>query len=261
MRTLTVFSAAVLQICSFTSFASESFELINSPPAAGPSSELHIARLAFDHGAHSNWGPGRPWWRIDWPDAEFHFTGGIKRYTVIDVAEDSVHVPLSDNRLFDYPWLFAQQVGRWYLDDREVLMLREYLQRGGFLVVDDFHGPQQWQIFARVMERVLPGYAFDELDQSDELMHVLYELNPNTQIPGRRHLRRAAGGTVKVDMPFSPARWRGISDDQGRLMVAINFNMDMGDAWEHANDPVYPVPMTSLAYRFGINYLIYAMSH
>jgi hypothetical protein len=241
--------------------SASTMDIVNVPPASGPASELHIARLVYDHGTHSNWGPGKPWWRIDWPDAEFHFVGGIERYTAIEVAPDSVHMSLDDPHLFDYPWLFAQQVGHWQLSQSEVLRLREYLQRGGFLVVDDFHGPADWQVFESVIRRVLPELAFTDLDGSDELLHVLYELDETTQIPGRRHLRGSANGQVTVSMPYSPPRWIGIHDEQGRLMVAINFNMDMGDAWEHADDPVYPVPMTSLAYRFGINYLIYAMTH
>lgn len=236
-------------------------EVINPPQPQGPLSELHIARLVFSHGTHSNWGPGRPWWRIDWPSAEYFFTDGLQRYTSIDTAPDSVHISLFDDSLFDYPWLFAQQVGRWQLGEAEVAALREYLLRGGFLVVDDFHGPAQWQIFERVMQRVLPGARIEDLDATDPLMNVLYELNQNTQIPGRRHLRSGMGSEVRVDMPHTPPRWRGIHDAQGRLMVAVNFNMDMGDAWEHADDPVYPVPMTSLAYRFGINYIVYAMTH
>ena len=80
------------------------------------------------------------------------------------------------------------------------------------------------------------------------------------QIPGRRHLYRAADGSIQAQLR-GPAEWHGIHDDEGRLVVAINFNMDMGDAWEHADDPVYPVPMTSLAYRFAVNYVIYAMTH
>lgn len=235
--------------------------IINEPAVTGPDNELHIARLAFAQGMNSDWGPGKPWWMIDWPDAEYFFTDGVQRYTLIDVAPDSVHMQLRDNTLFDYPWLFAQQVGHWRLDQIEILRLREYLQRGGFLVVDDFHGPAQWQVFMGVMSQVLPGHKVKDLDKNDELLHVLYELDQNTQIPGRRHLRGSANGAVTVNMPYTPAYWRGISDEQGRLMVAINFNMDMGDAWEHADDPVYPVPMTSLAYRFGINYLIYAMTH
>ena len=236
-------------------------EVINPPPLEGPLNELHIARLVYAHGSHSNWGPGTPWWRIDWPSAEYFFTGGLQRYTSIDTAADSVHVSLFDKQLFDYPWLFAQQVGRWQLGAAEVAALREYLLRGGFLVVDDFHGPAEWQIFERVMQRVLPGRPIEELSSADPLMNVLYELDQNTQIPGRRHLRGGQGTEVSVDMPHTPARWRGIHDAQGRLMVAVNFNMDMGDAWEHADDPVYPVPMTSLAYRFGINYIVYAMTH
>ena len=236
-------------------------DIINSPSEIGPESELHLARMVFAHGSHSNWGPGRPWWRIDWPSAEYFFIGGVQRYTVIDVAGDSVHIPLENEALFDYPWLFAQQVGRWQLTDREVLQLREYLYRGGFLLVDDFHGPVQWQIFEQVMQRVLPDHQWTELDEEDELMSVLYDLDQRTQIPGRRHVYGTAGGSVQVSMPHAPPRWRGIHDLTGRLMVAINFNMDMGDAWEHSDDPVYPMQMTSLAYRFGINYLVYAMTH
>lgn len=236
-------------------------DAVNHPLETGPENEVHLARMVFTHGSHSNWGPGRPWWRIDWPSAEHFFIGGVERYTGIDIAPDSVHMMLEDNALFDYPWMFAQQVGRWQLSDREVLRLREYLQRGGFLVVDDFHGPVQWQIFEQAMLRVLPDHQWQELDSTDELMSVLYVLDQRTQIPGRRHLQGSSTGGVSVNMPYSPPRWRGIHDDQGRLMVAINFNMDMGDAWEHSDDPVYPVPMTSLAYRFGINYIVYAMTH
>ncbi|MFK7860735.1 MAG: DUF4159 domain-containing protein [Granulosicoccus sp.] len=259
--------ASVLYI--FQGFASadiralpvDSAEIANPPALSGPANELHLARLVFGHGAHSNWGPGRPWWRIDWPSAEYFFTGGVQRYTSIDIAPDSVHINLLDPSIFDYPWLFAQQVGRWYLSDEEVLALREYLLRGGFLVVDDFHGPVQWQVFESVMQRTLPGRRIEDLGAGDQLMNVLYELDQRTQIPGRRHLRGNSGSQVRVDMPHSPPRWRGIHDEDGRLMVAVNFNMDMGDAWEHADDPVYPVPMTSLAYRFGINYVVYAMTH
>lgn len=111
-----------------------------------------------------------------------------------------------------------------------------------------------------MLNEVLYDHTIVDIPAGDELLHVLYELEQRTQIPGRRHLYHDANG-IAVDMPHSPPRWRGIYDSYGRLMVAINFNMDMGDAWEHADDPVYPLPMTSLAYRFGINYLLYALTH
>jgi hypothetical protein len=233
-----------------------------------PEAEFHMARMIYSDdsggrvgGSRNFGGFNRPgWWAIDYPEAEYHFTRGVRRLSRIEVAEDSQHVQLMDDAIFDYPWLFAQQVGRWYLSDPETLRLREYLYRGGFLVADDFHGNYEWQIFSQTMTRVFPDRPIVDLDINHEVFHVLYDLNQTTQIPGRRHLYMAGNGEVRAQME-GPQSWKGIYDDQGRLMVAINFNMDMGDAWEHADDPVYPEPMTALAYRFGINYLIYAMTH
>ncbi len=234
--------------------------LINADTSRLPVTELEIARLIFDHNMHSTWGPGRPWWSINWPEAEQHFTDGVRRYTNINIAPDSRHIRLTDEALYNFPWLLVQQPGRWNLNVQEQQHLREYLLRGGFMMVDDFHGPQQWNVFSRIMQQVLPEYNVVDIPDNDELLHVLYELGQRTQIPGRRHLHSNGSG-IQVQMPHSPPRWRGIYDEHNQLMVAINFNMDIGDAWEHADDPVYPLSMTSLAYRFGINYLIYAMTH
>lgn len=237
-------------------------EIANPPSSVGPTNELHIGRLVFKHSYASSWGPGRPWWRIDWPEAEQHFIGGVRRYTSIDVASDSAHISLFDDAVFDYPWLLAQQVGRWQLSDTEVATLSEYLLRGGFLIVDDFHGPQQWLNFIGVMERTLPNLQVVDLPLSAALLQIQFEIEQATQIPGRRHVFGfdSAQNPI-IQMPHTPSQWKGIYDDNGRLMVAINFNMDMGDAWEHADDAGYPNSMTSVAYRLGINYLIYAMTH
>lgn len=224
-----------------------------------PTHEVHMARLVYRHAPRSGWGPGRAWWRIDWPEAEQHFLAGVARYTAMDVAPDSVHVSLLDDALFEHPWLLAQQPGRWQLSREETSRLGEYLKRGGFLVVDDFHGPADWHVFASAIGQALPGRPITDLDGT-AILDVHYTLDERTQIPGRRHLVHSASGT-RVQMPHSPARWRGIHDENGRLLVAINFNMDTGDAWEHADDADYPVAMTSYAYRVGINYLLYALTH
>jgi hypothetical protein len=226
---------------------------------APPEAEFHMARLIYSSAGGAR--TFRPWWAIDYPEAEFHFRQGVRRLTRIDMADDSRHIPLTDDALFDYPWLFAQQVGRWSLSDAETSRLREYLLRGGFMVADDFHGPWQWEAFAEAMRRVFPDRAIVDVPEGHEVMHVLYDLDERTQIPGRRMIRELGGGRIEIYPEGSPPRWRGIYDDDRRLMVVINFNMDMGDAWEHADDPVYPEPMTALAYRFGINYVIYAMTH
>ena len=233
-----------------------------------PEAEFHMARLIFNNG----YGPmarnfaisnrGRGWWAIDYPSAEIHFLAGLSRLSRIDVADDSKHLSIMEDEIFDYPWLFAQQIGQggWDPKPEEVLRWREYLYRGGFLVVDDFHGAAEWQSFRGAMSKIFPARAIVDLSSEDEVFNVLYVLDQLTQIPGRRHLYRAADGSIQAEMRGAQA-WRGVYDDNGRLMVAINFNMDMGDAWEHADDPVYPQPMTALAYRFGLNYVIYAMTH
>jgi len=150
-------------------------------------------------------------------------------------------VTLLDDAVFDCPWLPARQVGRWALDDDATRRLGEYLARGGFLVVDDFHGGSQWRVFAETMARVLPGARITDIGADDPLLHVLYELDRDTQIPGRRHLVGTdADGRALARMPGGPPRWRALRDGDGRLSVAINFDLDMGDAWEHADDPGLP---------------------
>jgi len=223
-----------------------------------PEAEFHMARLVYaSNQGQRAW---RPWWAIDYPEAEYHLTRGLARLTSMDVAGDSRHLRLTDDALFDYPWLLAQQPGRWFLDDAEIMRLREYVGRGGFVVIDDFHGDFDWQVMSAALERAFPEWPIRPLPQAHPLMNVLYDLDQRTQIPGRRHLYRMADGEIGARL-HGPAQWHAIHDDRGRLVVAINYNMDMGDAWEHADDPIYPVPMTSLAYRFAVNYVIYSMTH
>jgi hypothetical protein len=240
-------------------------------PAFPPSAEFHFIRLEYTDlpqyhrrwGYSSRSGTGEGWWMVDWPDAEDHFTMGVQRLTRIDCGEPR-HLRLTDERLFDYPWIYATQTGWWGLSDEETARLREYLERGGFLVVDDFWGPEQWEVFRRTMDRVLPNHPITEITESDSVMHVLYDIleKDRTFIPGTRHLRRGPGGATVVEQPFGtePA-WRAIYDDRNRMVVAINFNTDVGDAWEYADSPEYPAAMTTLAYRYGINYLVGAMTH
>jgi len=229
----------------------------------GPQAEFHMARMTFASQGGSGGsmgGPWRPWWAIDYPDAEYNFLPAVRRMTHINVWDDSIHLSVMDDRIFDHPWLFAQQVGRWIISAEEIVRLREYLLRGGFMIADDFHGPHDWQNFYNVIRRVFPDRSIIDLPQDDPVMQIFYDIDQRTQIPGRRHLYRTRSGEIDAHMAGPPA-WKGIFDDDNRLMVAINFNMDMGDAWEHADDPVYPEPMTGFAYRLGINYLIYAFTH
>jgi hypothetical protein len=233
--------------------------------------EFHFIRLEYADlpqyhrrfGYSSREGVGTGWWLMDWPAADNHFTAGIRRLTRID-AGDPRHLGLLDPKLFDYPFIYATQTGWWGLSDAEVSRLREYLDRGGFLMTDDFWGPEQWEIFRRTMERVFPRRAILDIDERDAVNHVLYDIRAKdrTIIPGSRHLRQGADGAIRLVYPEgSVPAWRAIVDEKSRLVVAINFNTDIGDAWEFADAPYYPEAMSSLAYRYGINYLVYSMTH
>jgi hypothetical protein len=218
--------------------------------------EFEFVRLAYSGNRYAQSARGQAW-RTDWPDAEHHFLRGVNRLTTVDAADEGlIMIPL-DGDIFDYPWLYAVEVGYWHLNDQEAAHLREYLLRGGFLMVDDFHGSFEWAMFKASMDRVFPDRPIVDIAEGDEAFHVLYDLNHRIQIPSRMFIY--SGQTWERD-GVTP-HWRGIYDDHGRLMVAINHNMDIGDAWEHADWPDYPENMTALAYRFGINYLIYAMTH
>ena len=255
-------AAAVLALCLLAGIASSQSQYRDTR-GDGPEAEFHMARMIYrTFGGGGSFGYRQPWWGIDYPMAEVHFLPALQRLTGISVAEDSRHLELIDDRLFQYPFLFAQQVGRgnWRPTAEEAERLREYLLRGGFLVVDDFHGPYDWAVFEAAMQKVLPDRPIVEIPNDDPLMHVFFDLGDRIQIPGRRHLRGSFGGETFASM-LGPPHWRGIYDDKDRQMVAISFNIDMGDAWEHADDPVYPADMTGLAYRLGVNYVIYAMTH
>jgi hypothetical protein len=218
-----------------------------------PTSEFQFTRLYYT----SQGGIDSGYWQVDWDDAEYHLLRGISRLTRIDADPQGRIFSISNDSIFDYPWLYAVEVGYWYLNDAEAARMREYLLRGGFLMVDDFHGSRQWEGFRDSMQRVFPDRPIVDVPVEDEIFHVLYDLNQRTQIYGIRYFY--TGRTYEEDGVVP--HWRGIYDDDGRLMVAINHNMDLGDAWEHADLPQYPEPLTALAYRFAINYVIYAMTH
>lgn len=231
-----------------------------------PDAEFHFARLIYqDLQRRGGFGGGfrrggRGWWMQDWPRAETHLRRALKRLTRIDDGA-AVRVDLVDGHVFDYPWLYATQVGYWDLSDQEIAMLREYLLRGGFLMTDDFWGEDEWLVFEDTMTRLFPDRPIVEIaGGNDAVLHVLYDIDSFTQIPGLRHLYGYNPATGRIPGLPEP-HWRGIYDDEGRLMVAINFNQDVGDAWEEADTPSYPEPMTALAYRVAINYIVYAMSH
>jgi hypothetical protein len=250
---------ALLAQHGFREFPYEETNPAPVPPGANEKTEWAFGRLRYPSYRGRGFGGfrGRSW-GIDFPKADRQFVQGVRRLTRIHVrsAEQVVDLDEGDD-VFYWPWLYAVEVGHWDLSDEECAKLREYLLRGGFLMTDDFHGTQEWRVFIASMSRVFPDRPIVEIENKDAIFHVLYDLDDRTQVAGVAALEN--GVTYEYD-GYQP-HWRGIYDDHGRVMVAICWNQDNGDAWEWADSPAYPEKMTGQAYRMGINYIIYSMTH
>jgi len=230
------------------------------PPDANEKTEWAFARLKYPSYGRP---PDARWarmgnWTIDYPTADRHFSSGVRRLSRIHARSEYQVVDLdSPNGIYDWPWIYAVETGHWELTDKQAAKLRDYLLRGGFLMTDDFHGTFEWDIMMRSMVKVFPDRPVVDLDNRDAIFHVLYNLDERFQVPGLAAI--SVGRTYEYD-GVEP-KWRGIYDDKGRIMVAICHNMDLGDAWEWADNPNYPEKYATLAYRVGINYILYAMTH
>jgi hypothetical protein len=236
---------------------------IDLPPDYHQPSEWTFARLMYPGGwldgyagRESDWHEGRALWTQDFPPADRHFSLAVRRLTRISARSVEQSVNLDDgNQVYNWPWLYAVQVGEWGITDAQALKLRDYLLRGGFFMADDFHGTQEWGVFQEAMQRVFPDRQLVEIRDEDAIFHTVYDLDDRYQIVGYQHLAEGHKNDGYV------ARWKGIYDDKGRVMVAASFNSDIGDSWEWADSPEYPERYSALGIRIGVNYIVYAMTH
>ncbi len=230
-------------------------------PAAMPSdaadrTEYTFARLRYDSGYGGYRRRGGSW-ATDYPKADRQFVQGVRRLTRISTKSVEQVVDMNSDQIYDYPWIYATEVGHWNLSDKDAAKLRDYLLRGGFIMTDDFHGTYEWEAFLEGIQKVFPDRPIVDLENKEQIFHVVYNLDERPQVPGIQMFY--SGRTFERD--GVEARWRGIFDDKGRVMVAICHNMDLGDAWEWADLPEYPENLASVAYRVGVNYIIYSMTH
>ncbi len=228
--------------------------------------EWAFARLMYPPGPLNgyryrdlDWHTGVSLWTQDFPRADRHFSLAVRRLTRIHVRSVEQPVNLDEGDAYDWPWLYAVQVGEWGLTGVQGQELREYLLRGGFFMADDFHGNAEWAEFESRIRKALPEFPIREIDDDDPIFHTVYDLDQRIQVPGEAHLR--AGYKSNNGPSSRGAHWRGIYDDKGRIIVAILYNSDIGDAWEWADDPRYPAKFADLAIRLGVNYIVYAMTH
>ncbi len=219
----------------------------------------------FTRAAYSGYGlqGGFASWSVDYPKADRQFMVGVQRLiNHLDLSGCENPILLDDPELSRFPFLYAVEVGYMSLTDAEVQGLRRYLLAGGFLVIDDFWGTLEWSNAEAELARVLPEYRITDLPLDHALFHCFYDVREIVQVPnlavGRENAR--SGYPTHEKDGFVP-RVRGISDENGRLLVVLNWNSDLGDAWEWAEDPYYPLRFSTYAYQVGINFIVYAMSH
>lgn len=197
-------------------------------------------------------------WEVDWPASDRNFISHLRQATNISVAPREKIIPVGSPELFNYPFAYILEVGTLQLTSAEAKNLREYLLRGGFIMVDDFHGRREWQSFHRQLKKIFPDREPEDIPISHPLFHCFFDIDELTQIPG---LRSLFNGRTYERIDGYPAYCRGVYDDHGRLMMMINFNSDLGDAWEHAAEGFYPRKYSDMAYRLGINAVIYSLTH
>ena len=258
-------AGAIYAIQPFREYPGVEYSNFPVPPDFQEKTEWVFARLMYPpvnryYGGFEflgDWRQGASNWTMDYPRSDRHFSAALRRLTRVHARSAEQPVNLDDHDVYDYPWLYGVEVGHWNLSDDQAKTFREYLLRGGFFMCDDFHGTIEWEVFTASMQRVFPDRPIVEIPSPDAIFHTIYDLDDRYQVPGAQFLETHQLWEKDGKIPH----WRGIYDDKGRLMVAICFDMDLGDSWEHADNPQYPEKFSALGIRIGVDYVIYAMTH
>jgi hypothetical protein len=224
--------------------------------------ELVIGRLMYPPGRggffRGDWRTGGTSWTDDYPRGDRTLVQMIRRFTRIDVRSVEQPINLEDGDDVDYwPFMVVGLASYWDLTDAMAANLREYLLRGGFLFCDSFFDTRDWIGFEQSLKKVFPDRPVIDLADDHPIFHIVYDLPDMTkvQIPNWNSLPRGYLGDG--DTPH----WRGVEDDDGRLMMLIAFNNDVMDGWQWADDPRYPSEVANLSLQIGVNVVAYAMTH
>lgn len=215
----------------------------------------------FTRAIYSGGGGRRGWgrsWRTDYPKADLQFISILQRVTNLDVYAGQNAIRLDDPNLRRFPFLYALEVGSMMMTEEEVAGLRAYLKAGGFLVIDDFWGTWEWQNFEMEIGRVLPERRIVDLPIDHPIFSIVYDIDEIVQVPA---INNAIYGGRTWERDGYVPETRAIFDDDGRMMVMINWNTDLGDAWEWADNPYYPLKYSTYAFQMGVNFIVYAMTH
>ncbi len=219
-----------------------------------------FARIRYDRG-----GPyGRGGWATDLPDSDLNLSWRLQQMTSLKVDPNGRVLRLTDPELADFPFVYIVEPGGLSLSEAEVQALRKYLLNGGFLMFDDFWGDREWENVEEEMKRVFPERSFEELPLTHPLYHCVFEIKSKGQVPNVALGMESEFTSVTYERyDAQEVHHRGISDDQGHLMVLATHNTDNGDGWEREGESDYYFHNFSekISYPLGINIIFYAMTH
>ena len=227
---------------------------------------FQFCRVVFAEGFGGDGGD----WSVDWPRADINLSIRLAELTKTTVgktpAGDPNHllVRLTDDVLYQCPFIMMTEVGSASFSDEEAAQLRDYLLKGGFLWADDFWGTNAWNWWEEQIRKVFPPseYPIVDIDAGHPLYRAQFEIKQTPQIASIGMWQRLGGGTSERGADSEVVHTRGIFDSSGRMMVLITHNTDLGDSFEReADDPAYFYTMSVPGYAFGVNALVYALTH
>ena len=210
---------------------------------------FRFARIRYDDASQRSWRRGGAGWAHDYPVAEENFYVALRRTTAIHVEEPYLVLDILDERIFEYPILYLCEPGYWRLREEGAAHLREYLNRGGFILFDDFRGDYEWYNLYEQMQLVFPGKEPQELPPTHPIWTIYFDVDP-VAAPS---LVSGYQGSTDAD------RYMGYFDDRGRLMALANHNQDLGDGWEYPNRDFDNA--STVSFQMGINFVMYALTH
>ena len=244
-----LFIAVCLAICALGIFVLLAQEI---PEVPRNETKFTLGRIYFDSPMSFYFsgpvgaGNGPPW-SHDWPRSEEHFMKILAEVTKLDVNPSGHITSFQSDDCFKYPIAYLCEVGYIRLSKEEAHRMAEYLLRGGFLIVDDFRGEWELSNFENQMKQVFPDRSLEELPRTHEIWKCFYDISD-----------------LSIEPPYpqmGPPQYFGMSDDNGRLMMVVDFNNDISDYWEWSDDPLMPIESSNEAYRYGVNYVMYALTH
>jgi hypothetical protein len=239
------------------------FRLPPNPPYDGA---FMFCRIMFRQNPNGDGGG----WSVDYPRADINFPYRLSELTMTAVSKDSKGEPnhvvlrLTDPELYRCPFIMMTEVGAAYFDQEEATHLGDYLLKGGFLWADDFWGEYAWRVWANEISKALPSarYPIKDIPLSHEIFHTLYQVDGVAQIPSIGAWFSLGGGTSERGRDSAEPHARAIFDERGHMMVLITHNTDYGDAFEREGDNrAYFDRFAGVGYAFGVNALLYAMTH